>query len=187
MGEKIKKLFKKCGKEVKIYPLAKIVIPENVEIDDYSIIDDFTFIEGGKGIIIGKYVHIANFTSIIGGGKLEMEDFSGLSAGCRIITGTDDFFGKSLTNPCIPLKYRTVYRDGIIKICKHALLGTNTIVHPNVTIGEGAVTGSNTLVTKDLEPWTIYVGSPAKKLKSRGKNLLQGEKKLLNNKKSGKK
>jgi galactoside O-acetyltransferase len=179
MGEDLKQLFKKCGKNVKIYPLAKIINPEKVEIDDYSIIDDFTFIEGGKGIKIGKYVHISNFTSIIGGGKLEIGNFSGVSAGCRIITGTDDFLGNSLTGPCVPKKYRTVNHKDVLKIGKHAILGTNTIVHPNITIGQGAVTGSNTLVTKNLEPWTIYIGSPARKLKNRSKRILQLEKQLL--------
>jgi len=157
-----------------------------VEIDDYSIIDDFTLIEGGNGVKIGKFVHISCFSSIIGGGKLEMDDFSGISAGCRIITGSDDFSGKSLTNPCIPLKFRTIYRDGVVKICKHGLLGTNTVVHPNVTIGEGAVTGSNTLVSKDLEPWTIYVGSPARKLKDRSKDMLKLEKQLFEEQSGGK-
>jgi len=178
MGEKVKKKLKKCGKNVTIHPLAKIVNPHMVEIDDYSQIDDFTFINGGDGIKIGKFVHIASFCSIIGKGKLVMEDFSGLSAGCRIITWSEDFSGVALTNPCIPTEFR-ILSSGVVKLCKHALLGTNTIVHPNVTIGEGATTGSNTLVTKDLEPWGIYIGLPARKLKDRKKDLLKSEKLLM--------
>jgi len=184
MGENVKNKLKKCGKNVKIYPFAKIINPSLVEIDDNSQIDDFTFINAGGGIKIGKYVHIASFTSVIGRGKLIMEDFSGLSTGCRIITVEEDYSGGSLTNPCVPMKYRTLYPGGFVKICKHAVLGTNTIVHPNVTIGEGAATGSNTLVIKDLEPWTIYVGSPAKKLKERSKDLLKLEKDFYNEGKS---
>jgi galactoside O-acetyltransferase len=167
MGEHIKKLLKRCGKGVKIRPLAKIANPKMVEIDDYSIIDDFSLIAGGKGVKIGKFVHISSFTSVIGGGNLIMEDFSGLSAGCRIITGSDDFSGHSLTNPCVPKKYKPYCYTGVVRIGKHAILGTNTIVHPNVRIGAYAATGSSTVVLKDLEPNGIYVGSPARKIKVR--------------------
>ena len=47
-------------------------------------------------------------------------------------------------------------------IGRHAFLGTNVVVLPGVTIGEGAVVGANSLVTKDLKPWTVYKGSPAR-------------------------
>jgi len=167
MGENVKKLLKRCGKGVKIHPLAKIANPQMVEIDDYSIVDDFVLIAGGKGVSIGKFVHISSFCSVIGGGKLIMEDFSGLSAGCRIVTGSDDFSGESLTNPCVPKKYKPHLYEGIVKICKHAILGTNTIVHPNVTIGEYSATGSNTVVMKSLDSAGIYVGAPARKVSSR--------------------
>ena len=181
LGENVKKSLKKCGKGVKIRPLAKIAVPEVVELDDYAIIDDFVFIAGGQGIKIGKFVHISSFCSVIGGGKLEMEDFSGLSAGCRIITGSDDFSGKSLTNPCVPWDYKPFAYQGYVKICKHAILGTNVIVHTNVTIGEGCSIGSNTLVTKDLEPWGIYIGTPAKRIKDRQKDLLELESRIMDN------
>jgi galactoside O-acetyltransferase len=67
MGEKVKRKFKSCGENVLIRPLAKIVMPEVIEIGDYSRIDDFTFVYGGKGIKIGRYDHIASFVSMIGG------------------------------------------------------------------------------------------------------------------------
>lgn len=167
MGENVRPLLKYCGKGVKIRPLAKIADPHVVEIDDYSIIDDFVLLAGGKGVSIGKFVHISSFCSIIGGGILRMEDFSGLSAGCRIITGSDDFSGKSLTNPCVPKKYKPYLYDGVVRIGRHVILGTNTIVHPNVSIGNYSATGSNTVVLKDLEENGIYVGAPAHKVATR--------------------
>jgi putative colanic acid biosynthesis acetyltransferase WcaF len=51
---------------------------------------------------------------------------------------------------------------------------------PGVTFGEGAILGANSLAVKNLEPWTIYVGSPAKPIKKRvpeGK-MLEGMKDL---------
>jgi acetyltransferase-like isoleucine patch superfamily enzyme len=180
MGENVKPLLKHCGIGVKIRPLAKIADPHMVEIDDYAIIDDFVLIAGGKGVSLGKFVHISSFCSIVGGGILKMEDFSGLSACCRIITGSDDFSGRSMTNPCVPKKYKPYLYDGIVNIGRHVILGTNTIVHPNVSIGNYAATGSNTLVLKNLEQNGLYVGSPARRIATRQVNDIQKlEKQLL--------
>ncbi|MBH6196570.1 acyltransferase, partial [Neisseria meningitidis] len=77
----------------KIYDGAKIIKKENLSIGDYSQIDDFVFFNCGEKSILGSFVHISSFTSIIGGGEFYMDHFSGLSAGCRIITGSDDFMG----------------------------------------------------------------------------------------------
>ena len=57
----------------------------------------------------------------------------------------------------------------IVRIEKDAFVGTNVTVHPGVTIGEGAVIGSNSLVLKDVEPWTINIGSPCKPIGQRPK------------------
>ena len=136
MQENVKKQLKYCGQGVKIYPWAKIVSPETVSIGDWSQIDDFTLIIGGKGINIGKRVHVAGFSSIIGRGECVLSDYSGLSAGVRIITGGDDFMGGGMTNPCIPLefrKFRNLDRSFVV-LEKHALLGTNVVVLPGVTI-----------------------------------------------------
>ncbi len=160
--------FKKLGKNVKIYESAKIIKPEVIEIGDFTQIDDFTFINGGKGVFIGRYVHIACFVSIIGGGKLYLGDYVGLAAGTRIITGTDTYYGGSRMGPNIPMEQRNLIIS-FIKIEKEACLGTNVIVHPGVTIGEGAVIGSNSLVLRDIEPWTVNVGSPCKPIKKRQK------------------
>jgi galactoside O-acetyltransferase len=80
----------------------------NLSIGSYSQIDDFVFINAGFGSSIGKFVHISSFVSVIGGGQFIIEDFSSLSAGCRIITGSDDFKGPYLSNPTVPAKYKNV-------------------------------------------------------------------------------
>ena len=72
MCENIKISLKYCGLNVEIRPLANLVRPEMIEVDDDAKIDDFTHINGGIGIRIGKNVHIACFTSIIGGGELSI-------------------------------------------------------------------------------------------------------------------
>ena len=166
MGEKVKRRLKKCGENLKIYPLAKITNPEVIEIGEHSMIDDFTFIYGGRGIKIGRYVHIASFVSIIGGGELILDDYTVLATGSRILTGTDTYYGGKRMSTALPEEQRNVVRGKIV-IEKDAFIGTNVVVHPNVRIGEGAIIGSNSLVLKDVEPWSINVGSPCKKVGER--------------------
>lgn len=163
--------FKHVGQDVIIWPLAKIVSPEVISIGDSVIIDDFVFIMGGTKTSIGSFIHIASFTSIIGGGELIMEDFAGLSGGIRLYTGNEDYLGGCLTNPAVPFPYRVPIRS-FVYIKKHAIIGANAVVLPGIIIGEGAVVGANSLVTKDCEPWTIYVGSPAKPLRARRKDRI---------------
>lgn len=161
----------KVGKDVRIWPLAKIVSPESISIGDSVIIDDFVFIMGGKRTRIGSFVHIASFTSVTGGGEFVMENFSGLSGGIRVYTGNEDYSGSCLTNPTVPHPYRKAIRS-FVHIGRHAIVGANTVILPGVTLGEGAVVGANALVTKDCDPWTVYAGSPAKALKSRPKDRI---------------
>jgi len=158
--------FASVGQDVLIWPLAKIVDPEAISIGDSVIIDDFVFIMGGKSTVIGNFVHIASFVSITGGGEAVIEDFVGLSSGTRVFTGDDDYLGGGLTGPTIPEPYRMPVRS-FVRIGKHVIVGANTVILPGVTIGEGVAIGANSLIKSDCEPWTIYVGSPAKPLRAR--------------------
>jgi galactoside O-acetyltransferase len=163
--------FAHVGADVQIYPTAKIVAPEVVSIGDSVIIDDFVFLMGGARTSIGSFVHIASFTSITGGGELTMEDFAGLSGGVRIYTGNEDYSGACLTNPAVPAPYRTPIRS-FVHVGMHAIVGANAVVLPGVTLGEGVAVGANALVTRDCEPWTVYVGSPARPVKSRPRDRI---------------
>ena len=158
--------FLYLGEGVKIYPTAKLVRKEEIEIGDFSMIDDFTFIYGGKGIKIGRYVHIASFVSVIGGGELTIGDYADIACGARILTGTDRYDGGARMSSALPKEQRNVLVDKVV-IEKDAFIGTNAVVHPGVTIGEGAVIGSCSLVLKDCEPWTIYAGIPCRPIGER--------------------
>ena len=172
MGSQLKEKFKKCGKNVEVYPLSKIIKPEMVEVGDNSMIDDFTFIYGGSGIKIGRYVHVSSFVSIIGGGELILGDYTVLATGSRVLTGTDTYYGGKRMSTALPLEQRNVVRGKVV-VEKDAFVGTNTVVHPNVTIGEGAIIGSCSLVLKDVEPWSINAGAPCKKIGTRPKVVVE--------------
>jgi len=158
--------FRSKGQDVTIWPQAKIVAPERISIGDSVIIDDFVFLVGGADTRIGSFVHIASFSSITGGGEFVMADFSALSSGVRVFTGNEDYTGGCMTNPTVPAPYRVAIRS-FVTIHKHAIIGANTVVLPGVTIGEGAAIGANSLITRDCEPWMVYVGTPARPVKQR--------------------
>lgn len=52
-----------------------------------------------------------------------------------------------------------------IKICDNAWIGMHAIILKGVTIGEGAIVAAGSVVTKDVEPWTMVGGNPAKLIK----------------------
>lgn len=60
---------------------------------------------------------------------------------------------------------RLPYSIGTIHLKKGCSTGTGTIIMPGVTIGEGAIIGAGSLVTKDIPDWTIAIGHPAKVVK----------------------
>lgn len=164
-------------KEVKTFEFTKIIGLENIEFGKNIIIDDFTLIYATAPIKIGNYVHIASFASITGGADLVIEDFVAISQGCRILTGTDDFVGGGFGNSTIHEKYRNTKRKPV-KIGKYCIIGANSVVLPGITIGEGATVGAGSVVTKDLEPWGVYIGN--KKIKDRNKaEVLKNYKRFL--------
>lgn len=163
--------FREVGSNVRIFPGAKVFGREHISIGDNVIIDDFVFIYATAPMFIGSYVHIASFSSITGGGVVVLEDFSGLSSGVRITSGSEDFLGGGLTNPTVPEKYRKVYRS-FVRVGRHAIIGANAVVLPGVTVGEGCAVGSGSVVNKSLEPWGVYVGSPARRIKARPADII---------------
>ncbi|MHC5860780.1 acyltransferase [Nostoc sp.] len=143
---------------VSTFEYTKIIGLENIEFGRNIIIDDFVFIYAKKRINIGNNVHIASFTSITGGECFTMGDFSALSSGVRILTGSDDFKFWGFGNSTIGEKYRNTKRASI-HISKFCVIGANSVILPGVTVGEGATVGAGSVVTKNLEPWGIYIGN----------------------------
>ena len=169
--EELKELgLKSYGKDVlisrkaSIYSPSKIIIGNNVRIDDFCILS-------GK-IEIGSNVHISAFVALYGGDEgIYFDDCSGASARTTIFALTDDFSGEYMTNSMIEEKYRNVIK-GKVKIGKYAQIGANCVVLPNVIIGEGCAVGALSLVKNSLEDFTICAGVPCKKIKDRSKRLL---------------
>jgi galactoside O-acetyltransferase len=169
--------FKKIGEDVRINPTCQINRPELIELGSHISIDMCTYIS--VGAILGDYIHIAPHVCIMGGinAMLIMEDFTGISAGSKIVCASDDF-NQGFLGPFLPLEFRNVINKPII-FKRFSAIGVNSVILPGVTLAEGSVLGANSLLIHDTEPWTIYAGSPAKPIKLRNSDMvLFGAKKM---------
>lgn len=169
--------FKSLGENVLISRKTSIYGSKNITIGDNVRIDDFCILSGK--ITIGKHVHIAAYAALFAGDEgIELNDFVGVSSRSTIYAVTDDYSGEFLTNPTVPDEVRNVIGGPVI-LERHSIIGSSTLILPNVRVKEGAAIGGCSLVLKDCEAWTIYAGTPAKIIKDRSKNILKLESKVI--------
>lgn len=162
--------FGSIGQNVLISKKASIYSPELIEIGDNVRIDDFCILSGS--ITFGSFIHISAFCALYGRKGIKLDSYSGLSPRTSLFTMSDDFSGEYLIGPMV-LEYQTNPKEGPIFISKYCQVGASSIIMPNVTLQEGAVTGAFTFVNSNLNEWEIYAGIPAKKIKERKKELLR--------------
>ena len=144
----------KLGKDVKIYDFVNLY---GCEIDDGSKIG--TFVEIQKGAKIGKNCKVSSHTFICEGVTIEDNVFVGHN-----VTFINDRFPRSTTADgglqteedwvCIP----TLVKQG-------ASIGSSATLLCGVTVGEKAIVGAGSVVTKDVPPCTIVAGNPARVLR----------------------
>jgi len=167
------------GHDVKISRKTSIYHPERITRGNHVRIDDFCVLSAcSDGYIrIGSRCYIGSMSFIEATSGFIMEDFATLASRVTIYGGTDDYSGSFLTNPCVPDRFRNII-SGLVRICRHSIIGTCTTVMNGVTVGEGTAVGANSLITKDLLPNCIYIGCPARLMKSRMKTIFDLESKL---------
>jgi galactoside O-acetyltransferase len=165
--DSVKTILKNCGEDVFISDMAEIKRPELVEIGNHVAIDSFVYISTGASI--GDYVHISPHVSCIGGkeAKLVLGGFNTISAGARLICMGDEHLGLGLVGPMVPKQYSDKLIGSDLVIERFANIASNAVILPGLKVGEGSVIGAGSILTCDAEPWTIYVGSPARPVKKR--------------------
>jgi len=104
----------------------------------------------GKFVSIGPNVTIYNLKSVF------IDDNTILSQNVYLCGGTHDY-----TKATLPLVRKDIVIGKNVWICAGAFIG------PGVTIGDGAIIGARSVVTKDVLPWTVVAGNPAKFIKNR--------------------
>lgn len=116
------------------------------------------------GYTIGNQVYIGEDFIIIDD-LYETENKINLSIGDRVaVSPRVTFVMHTQPNESRIVPYVNSYR-GSITIKADAWIGTGAVILPNITIGEGAVVGANSVVTKNVEPYTIVGGVPAHYIK----------------------
>lgn len=147
----------KLGKGVKIYEFVNLY---GCEIGDHTKIG--TFVEVQKGVKIGKNCKISSHTFICEGVTLEDNVFIGHN-----VTFINDLYPRATTEDgnlqteedwfCIP----TLVKRG-------ASIGSSATLLGGITVGENAIVGAGSVVTKDVPPRTIVAGNPARIIREIG-------------------
>ncbi|MHA6288864.1 acyltransferase [Maricaulis sp. CAU 1757] len=169
--------FLHVGQSVQISSRAAIYGAAEMSIGDHSRIDDFCVLSGK--VTIGRNVHIAVMSNVAGGEPgVTMQDFSGLAYGAQVFAQSDDYSGRSLTNPTVPDAYKTEIKRPVV-LGRHVIIGCNSVIMPGVVVAEGCAVGALSTVLSSTDPWGVYVGSPARRIRERSQDLLKLEDEYL--------
>lgn len=120
----------------------------------------------GKECFIGDYVRVDTGHADM----ITVEDHVSIASGTRLLCHQRDFSDYCVGDDYMDLGY--IIKPIVLK--KGCLIGMESFVMPGVTVGEGAIVGAGSLVTKDIPAWTIAAGRPAKVLKQIPKRELGG-------------
>jgi acetyltransferase-like isoleucine patch superfamily enzyme len=115
------------------------------------------------GCHVGKDVFIGDNVRIDGGHAdlIYINDHAHITGGCRLLCHQRDLRNYKKGDDAAALPYRL----GEIHVGKGVMIGMESMIMPGVNIGDGAIVGAFSLVTKDIPAWTIATGRPAKVVK----------------------
>lgn len=148
--------------------LKNVVKNPNIIVGDYTYYDDFENVENfeknvkyhfdftGDKLIIGKFCMIASDVKFIMNGANHLTD--------ALSTYPFAVFGKGWENA---MEGKSYPQKGNINIGNDVWIGYNATIMAGVTIGDGAIIATNATVIKDVAPYTIVGGNPAKEIRKR--------------------
>lgn len=141
------------GHDVKIFHTSLVNL-YGCKIGDGSRIG--AFVEIQKNSFIGARCKISSHTFICEGVTIEDEVFVGHG-----VMFTNDVYPRA-TNLDGSAQSEADWKVVETRICKRASIGSNATILCGITIGEGALVGAGAVVTKDVAPYAIVAGVPAK-------------------------
>ena len=130
-----------------------------ITIGNHSFIGSSTFISRSS-------ITIGNNVTIAWGSTIYDHDSHSLDYMERRKDIDDELADLRSKQNMIAHKNWDVVNSKPIKICDDAWIGMNCIILKGVTIGEGAIVGAGSVVTKDVPAWTVVAGNPAKVVKT---------------------
>lgn len=141
-----RKQFKECGKDLRISHHVTLYNPHKMIVGNRVFIASYAHINAGGGLSIGDNCAIAHYAKI----------FS-----VNHDLDNDQVFWHHAWKPTEP-----------IKIGKDVWIGSAAIVLPGVAIGDGSIIGAGAVVAKDIPPYSLVVGNPAKVIRTRNSNRI---------------
>lgn len=156
--------FAGLGTNVEVDRSVAVFGAEHIQIGSDVRIDCFCVITAGpEPVIIGDNVHISAATHIFGGAGVEIGDFCALSSRVSIFSVNDDYTGGYLVNPTVPEEFRNV-TSRKVRLLRHSVIGSGSVVLPGVTVGIGSAVGALTLVNRSVPDYEVVGGVPFRSL-----------------------
>ena len=143
------------GEDVRIYGFVNLY---GCSIGDESRIG--TFVEIQKNATVGRRCKISSHTFICEG--VHIEDNCLIAHGVMFI---NDIFPRA-TAPDGQPQSEADWQVIETRVAQGASIGSNATILGGVTIGQGAIVGAGAVVTRDVPPWTIVAGNPARVLRA---------------------
>lgn len=111
-------------------------------------------------IVIGDNSYIGRYSFFSSGISIEIAPYALLSPGCRLL-GAHHVYD----DPFRPYISTGVTKNGVLRLGTNVMMGANATIMGSVAIGHGSVIGANALVTHNVPPFSLVVGSPARIVK----------------------
>ncbi|MDE6031398.1 MAG: CatB-related O-acetyltransferase [Oscillospiraceae bacterium] len=169
------KIYPRKGDTETVY-LKNVITDQNIEIGDYTMYNDFAHnpCDFQKNNVLYHYP--------VNHDRLVMGKFCSIACGAKFIFTSANHSMKSLSTYPFPIFFEEWDLDvtnitdawdnkGDIIIGNDVWIGYEAVILSGVTIGDGAIIGARALVTKDIPPYTIVGGVPAKPIRRRFDNV----------------
>jgi acetyltransferase-like isoleucine patch superfamily enzyme len=177
--------FASVGRDVSVsdrasfYGVSRIHLGDNVRIDDFCVLS-----AGDGGIRLGKHIHLAVYSCMIGAGRITLGDFANVSSRVAIYSSSDDYSGATMTNPTVPDAYKDV-DDADVHIGRHVVIGSGCVVLPGAVLEDGVAVGALSMMRGHCAAFGIYAGVPARRIRERRRDLLEVEQRFLRDQAAG--
>jgi acetyltransferase-like isoleucine patch superfamily enzyme len=142
-----RKKFKEFGEGSEVRPYTYVVSTQNVSF--------------GNNVVLrpGSMIFADDETT----GTVTIEDDVLMGAGVHFYVNNHKYDRTDIT-----ILEQGYYPSAGVRVCRGAWIGANAIILPGVTIGQNAVVGAGSIVTKSVDDFTVVAGSPAKAIKKIG-------------------
>ena len=186
------RLFGSCGKGVMFAAGVVLRHPGRIHLGERVVVSEGCILDGrnpdtGKALVLGDDVNLANNVMLSAKmGNIEIGERVGIgaktivhsAAGNPVIVGPDVVIGPqcyivgggnyNTERLDIPIGQQGIAQDGGVAIGQGAWLGAKACVLGGVSMGPGSIAAAGAIVTKDVPPYAVVAGAPAKVIKTRG-------------------